>query len=289
METFISIVERDFLQWALMHGVRLLIIIVGSWTVYRFGAGFIVRMLERALYDGRSVSLEATRKRKETLSKVLENTVKVVMVLMGGLMALSEVGVNVGPMIAAAGVAGLAFGFGGQYLIRDIISGLFILVENQYRVGDVVCLGDTCGLVESINLRLTVLRDLDGTVHHVPNGEVKVASNLSKYFSRVNLNIGVSYSTDLEKVIEVVNRVGNEMSEDPAWKDMILSPPQFLRVDDFADSAVIVKILGDTKPLKQWDVTGELRKRIKIAFDREGIEIPFPQRVVHMPASINKV
>lgn len=289
METFISIVERDFLQWALMHGVRLLLILVGSWTMYRFGAVFVVRMLERAVHDGHGVSPEAVRKRKETLAKVLENTVKVVVVLMGGLMALSEIGVNVGPMIAAAGVAGLAFGFGGQYLIRDIISGLFILVENQYRVGDVVCLGDTCGLVESINLRLTVLRDLDGTVHHVPNGEVKVASNLSKYFSRVNLNIGVSYSTDLEKVIEVVNRVGNEMLEDPAWKDMILSPPQFLRVDDFADSAVVVKILGDTKPLKQWDVTGELRKRIKIAFDREGIEIPFPQRVMHMPASVNRV
>lgn len=283
-----NMIERDFLQWVALHGVRFVFILVGSWAIYRFGAGFIVRMLERALHDGRGVSPEAVRKRKETLAKVLENTVKVIVLLTGGLMALSEVGVNVGPMIAAAGVAGLAFGFGGQYLIRDIISGLFILVENQYRVGDVVCLGDTCGLVESINLRLTVLRDLDGTVHHVPNGEVKVASNLSKYFSRVNLNIGVSYSTDLEKVIEVVNRVGNEMSEDPAWKDMILSPPQFLRVDDFADSAVVVKILGDTKPLKQWDVTGELRKRIKIAFDREGIEIPFPQRVVHMPVSINK-
>lgn len=286
MEMFFNMIEKDFLEWAVMHGARLVLILIGSWILYRFGAVLIVRMLERAVRDGRGVSPEAIRKRKETLSKVLENTVKVVVILMGSLMALSEVGVNVGPMIAAAGVAGLAFGFGGQYLIRDIISGLFILIENQYRVGDVVCLGETCGLVESINLRLTVLRDLDGTVHHVPNGEVKVASNLSKYFSRVNLNVGVSYSTDLEKVIATVNAVGREMAEDPAWKDMILSPPQFLRVDDFADSAVVIKILGDTKPLKQWDVTGELRKRIKIAFDREGIEIPFPQRVMHMPVSM---
>lgn len=289
MEIFLHVFQQDFLQWLVVHGARLTLIIIGSWVIYRFGAGFIASMLERAVHGGQGVSQEAARKRKETLSRVLENTVKVVVILMGSLMALSEIGVNVGPMIAAAGVAGLAFGFGGQYLIRDIISGLFILIENQYRVGDVVCFGDTCGLVESINLRLTVLRDLDGTVHHVPNGEVKVASNLSKYYSRVNLNVGVSYASDLEKVIVVVNRVGAEMSEDPAWKDMILSPPQFLRVDDFADSAVMIKILGDTKPLKQWDVTGELRKRLKIAFDREGIEIPFPQRVMHMPASINRV
>jgi small conductance mechanosensitive channel len=196
-------------------------------------------------------------------------------------MLLSEVGVAVGPLLAAAGIAGIAVGFGGQYLIRDLITGMFIIVENQYRVGDVVCFDNTCGLVERITLRMSTLRDLDGTVHHVPHGEVKKVSNLSKYFSRVNLNIGVAYSSDLEKVIQVINSVGEEMAEDLNWKDMIIKPPQFLRVDDFADSAIIMKIVGDTKPLKQWDVTGELRKRLKVAFDKEGISIPFPQRVIH--------
>lgn len=132
---------------------------------------------------------------------------------------------------------------------------------------------------------MTTLRDLDGTVHHVPHGEVKKVSNLSKDFSRVNLNIGVSYSADLEKVITVINKVGKDLANDIAWKDNIISAPQFVRVDDFGDSAVIIKILGDTKPIKQWEVTGELRKRLKIAFDREGIEIPFPQRVVHQSNS----
>jgi len=125
------------------------------------------------------------------------------------------------------------------------------------------------------------LRDLDGIVHHVPNGEIKKASNLSKKFARVNLNIGVAYKEDLNKVIEVVNKVGKELAEDPEWEESIINPPQFLRVDDFGASAIIIKILGETKPLKQWDVTGELRKRIKVAFDKEGIEIPFQQIVIH--------
>jgi moderate conductance mechanosensitive channel len=122
---------------------------------------------------------------------------------------------------------------------------------------------------------------LDGTVHHVPHGSIKIVSNLSKYFARVNLNIGISYNAKLEHVIQVVNQVGNELAKDILWKEFIISPPQFLRIDDFADSSIIIKILGETQPIKQWDVAGELRKRIKIAFDREGIEIPFPQRVVH--------
>jgi small conductance mechanosensitive channel len=145
----------------------------------------------------------------------------------------------------------------------------------------VVCFDGTCGLVEDISMRMTTLRDLDGIVHHVPHGEIKRVSNLSKQFARVNLDIGISYSANLEQVISVVNKVGTELAEDPAWKEHILKPPQFLRIDDFGDSAIVIKILGDTKPLKQWDVTGELRKRLKVAFDREGIEIPFPQRVIH--------
>jgi len=128
---------------------------------------------------------------------------------------------------------------------------------------------------------MTTIRDLDGTVHHIPHGEIKKVSNLSKYFARVNLNIGISYSSNLEQVISVVNKVGKELAKDLEWKEYILKPPQFVRVDDFGDSAIIIKIIGETKPLKQWDVTGELRKRLKIAFDREGIEIPFPQRVIH--------
>ncbi len=154
-------------------------------------------------------------------------------------------------------------------------------MENQYRVGDVVCFGDTCGSVEKINLRTTILRDLDGVVHHIPNGEIKIASNLSKHYSRVNIDIGVSYDSNLEKVIKVVNKVGSDLAKDKKWKEKIIKPPQFLRVNDFGDSAIMIKILGETMPIMQWEVAGELKKRLKIAFDKEGIEIPYPQRVIH--------
>jgi len=133
-------------------------------------------------------------------------------------MIFQEAGIAIGPLLAAAGIVGLAFGFGGQYLIRDLISGLFLIIENQYRIGDVVCFDKTCGLVEDISLRMTTLRDLDGTVHHIPHGDIKKVSNLSNSFSRVNLNIGIAYNSDLEKVIDVVNRVGKELAEDPQWK-----------------------------------------------------------------------
>ena len=224
----------------------------------------------------------AEEKRENTLIQVLSGAAYIIIWLIALMMILSEMGIAIGPLIAAAGIAGLAFGFGGQYLIRDLISGMFIILENQYRTGDVVCFDKTCGLVEHLTLRMTTLRDLSGTVHHVPHGEVHTVSNLSKGYSRVNLDIGVAYDSDIEHVIEVVNRVGKEMAEDASWKEHILKAPAFLRVDDFADSAIVIKILGDTTPIMQWDVTGELRKRLKVAFDKEGIVIPFPQRVVHM-------
>ncbi len=227
-------------------------------------------------------------RREDTVIVILRGAARVVVWAMAGLMVLSEVGISIGPLIAAAGVAGVALGFGAQYFIKDIISGLFIILENQYRVGDVVTIDGTSGLVEDITLRMTTLRDLDGVVHHIQNGVASKTSNMTKELSSVNLNIGISYDTNLEKVIKVVNDVGDDLANDPEWKDDIVEAPNFLRVDDFADSAVIIKILGETQPARQWDVTGELRKRLKIAFDKHGIEIPFPQRVVHTPAKQSK-
>lgn len=281
MQILQNLLQEAVLPWLLTHGARIIGVIIAAYIFKKAGMVLIEKIVRKAVIADHFLSKEAEAKREDTLIRVFTKTFSILILILVSLMILSEFGVDTGPLLAGAGIAGLAFGFGGQYLIRDIISGLFIIFENQYRVGDVVCLGETCGLVEDITLRMTILRDLDGTVHHVPNGEIKKASNLSKYFARVNLNIGVSYGANLEKVIEVVNRVGKELSEDPAWKELITKAPEFLRVDDFADSAIIVKILGETKPLKQWDVTGELRKRLKIAFDKEGIEIPFPQRVIH--------
>ncbi len=268
--------------WGRAHGIKIIAIVIGAWLVRRFSSIVIENIIRRAVPPDHFLSKEAEKKREDTLIHIVNSTVRVLVWLIAGMMILSEAGVDIGPMLAAAGIAGIALGFGGQYLIRDIISGIFVIFENQYRVGDVVCFDTTCGLVESVSLRITVLRDLDGTVHHVPHGEIKKVSNLSKSYARVNLNVGIAYDSDLEKVIKTVNRVGNELTEDEAWKEKIITPPQFLRVDKFGDSAIEIKILGDTKPIEQWAVAGELRKRLKIAFDKEGIVIPFPQRVVHM-------
>ena len=272
---------QNILPWLLDHGIKIIFIVVISYFIRRSIGVFIKRFIEGIVVSDHFLSKEAEKKREDTLIRIFSTTINILILIIALLMILQEFGLDIGPLIAAAGVIGVAVGFGGQYLIRDLISGLFIIIENQYRIGDIVCFDETCALVEDITLRMTILRDMDGTVHHVPHGEIKKVSNLSKYFARVNLNIGVSYNSNLEKVIEVVNRVGQELVNDPKWKESIITAPQFLRVDDFADSAVIIKILGETKPLKQWEVAGELRKRLKIAFDKEGIEIPFPQTVIH--------
>lgn len=267
--------------WLFDHGAKIVAIIIIAYFIRKFAGIFIAKFVRKIIISDHFLSKEAEKKREDTLIRIFTTSLGIIIWILAFLMIFQEMGMAIGPLLAAAGIAGLAFGFGGQYLIRDLISGLFIIMENQYRIGDVVCFDGTCGLVEDITMRMTTLRDLDGVVHHVPHGEIKKVSNLSKDFARVNLNIGISYNSNLEKVILVVNKVGEELAEDPEWKEYILKPPQFLRVDDFGDSAIIIKILGETKPLKQWDVTGELRKRLKIAFDRKGIEIPFPQRVIH--------
>lgn len=263
------------------HGTAVLFIVVLAVVAHLFAKFFLERIIRRLVPSGHFYTPEAEKKREDTLIRITKNTLDILIWVVAILMVLSEIGVNIGPLLAAAGVAGLAIGFGGQYLIRDVVAGLFIILENQYRVGDVVCLGTTCGAVEDISLRMATLRDLDGTVHHIPHGTVSKVSNLSKEYARVNINIGVSYASDLEKVIAVINEVGTALAEDLEWKSDILKPIQFSRVTDFADSAVMLKVLGDTQPLRQWAVAGEFRKRIKIAFDKAGIEIPFPQRVVH--------
>ncbi|MBU4057029.1 mechanosensitive ion channel family protein [Patescibacteria group bacterium] len=281
MSELIQKFVQSILPWLSTHGLKILIIVLLAYFVRRFAKIFIDKTVRKLVVSDHFLSKEAEKKREDTLIRIFTGTFNIVVLAIALLMILQEIGVAIGPVLAAAGIAGLAFGFGGQYLIRDLISGLFIIIENQYRIGDVVCFDGTCGSVEDISVRMTTLRDLDGIVHHVPHGEIKKVSNLSKQFARVNLDIGIAYNSDLEKVIEVVNRVGKEIAEDPNWKEHILKPPQFLRVNDFADSAIIIKILGETKPIMQWGVTGELRKRLKIAFDKEGIEIPFPQRVIH--------
>lgn len=267
--------------WLLEHGGR-----VGLVTALAIAVVFVVeqavpRMISRSLSKEAGEMEEEVSKRAATLSKVLVTAGQAFVLFTAAFILLSELGVNITPVLTSVGVIGLAIGFGAQNMVRDILSGLFIILENQYRVGDVVKVADISGQVEDINLRRTVLRDLDGLVHFVPNGEIKVASNFTREWSRVNINVTVGYGENLDRVIAVLNRVGKQLAEDPAWAPLILKAPQVLRVDNLGDSGADIKILGDTKPIKQWDVMGELRKRIKETFDKEGIEIPWPHTKVY--------
>ncbi len=283
-----SIITLELVQqWFLGAGIKILIILlvgVGLWSAMnKFLPPAVQRVMARPV-PGESP--QGMRKRAATLQRVFMGFGRVVIVLLVILLVLSELDVSIGPILAGFGVAGIAVGFGAQYLIRDLIAGIFILMENQYRVGDVARVADIAGLVEEVNLRKTVLRDLDGIVHHVPNGEIKIASNFTRHFSRVNLNISVAYGTDLDHAIGVINRVGEELAADASWSGRINTPPKVLRVDKLGDSGIELKVLGDVKPIEQWNVMGELRYRIKKAFDAEGIEIPWPHTKVYFGNSM---
>jgi small conductance mechanosensitive channel len=280
MQGFFQNLLNKLTPWFFSHGLKIIAILIGAYLVRRFGGILIDKIVRKAVVSRGFLTPEAEKKREDTLITVFEGSLKVIIWAAVILMIISELGVNIGPLLAGAGVIGLAIGFGAQYIIRDFFTGLFIILENQYRVGDVICIQDKCGMVENINLRMTVIRDAEGAVHHIPNGEIKIATNKTKGFARVNLVVGVAYDTDIEKVKKVVNQVGQDMAKDPEWKDRIIKAPEFIRVDNFGASSVDIKISGEVKPLEQWGVLGELRKRIKIAFDKEGIEIPFPQRVI---------
>ncbi|MFC1993085.1 mechanosensitive ion channel family protein [Chloroflexota bacterium] len=269
------------MDWLLHHGTRILIILALGVIAWLILEKTLSPLVGRFLVKTKGESKEAIKKRGDTLISVFTGAGKIIIILVVILTILSEVEISIGPVLAGLGVAGLAVGFGAQYLIRDLIAGVFIVMENQYRIGDVVRIADIAGMVEEIHLRKTVLRDLDGIVHHIPNGEIKTASNFTRHFARVNLNISVSYDTDLDHAISVINRVGEDLAADENWSKVIRSAPKALRVDKLGDSGIDIKILGDVKPLEQWNVMGELRLRLKKAFDAEGIEIPWPHTKVY--------
>jgi small conductance mechanosensitive channel len=264
--------------WLLEHGILILLIILLSYLTYKAVRVIVPRLTTRLVTvrgKGRSARQEIA-KRSSVLSKFLTTVMGAAIVIAAVSMILSEIGLDITPLLAGAGVIGIAIGFGAQSLIKDFLTGLFIVLEDYYSKGDVVRIAGVAGLVEDVNMRRTILRDLDGIVHIIPNGEIRIASNFTRNWSRVNLNIPVAYGEDLDKVIAVINRVGKELAEDETFGPMIIGAPKVLRVDKFADSAIEIKVLGETQPIKQWDVMGELRKRIKKVFDEEGIEIPWP-------------
>ena len=270
------------LGWLLAHGSRIgLIALLAVLVIFAIGRALPAAVRGLVFRRAPEQPEDEVKKRADTLSNFLVTSAQVFVIGVSLFMVLSQLDIDIAPVLTGVGVAGIAIGFGAQTLVKDYLAGLFVIMEDQYRVGDVVTVAGISGLVEQIDLRRTVLRDLDGIQHIVSNGEIRTASNFTKEVSRVNLNVSVSYSTDLDHAIEVTNRVCRDLTADPKWAPLITKTPEVLRVDNLGDSGIDLKILGETKPIRQWDVMGEIRKRIKKAFDEEGIEIPWPHTKVY--------
>jgi small-conductance mechanosensitive channel len=251
------------------------------WVLHRLVAR-IARRAERGVLPERvdAATLARRAQRAETMAGVFQSVITVIVIAVVVTMILSEVGVNIAPIIASAGIIGIALGFGAQSLVKDFLSGIFIFLEDQYGVGDVVDLGEAIGSVEAVTLRMTRLRDVNGTVWFVPNGEIVRVGNQSKNWSRAVVDVGVGYSEDLARVQRVLREVAHDLWEDEDFKGIIIEEPEVTGVEMLAADSVTIRVMVKTAPLQQWGVARALRQRIKARFDHEGIEIPFAQRVV---------
>jgi small-conductance mechanosensitive channel len=267
--------------WLFGSGFRIVVILIASYVLTR-----IVATVSRELEDhiGRAVGPDVIEraKRARTLSRLVQSAATVLVAAIAMLMILREVRVDITPILTGAGILGLAVGFGGQALVRDLISGFFLIIENQIRVGDVAVINGTGGLVEEINLRTVVLRDHEGAVHVFPNGAITELANRSKDFSYYVTDVGVSYRNDIDDVMAVLRDVGDALMADDRYRVSILEPPEILGVEALRDTQVNIRIRVKTLPLKQWEVGRELLRRIKVAFEHRDIEIPSP----HQPISL---
>ncbi len=277
-DIFSSITTESIQEWLLSHGILILAYIAIAYFIYRIAKAFVPKMVTgfvKSSGKGRH-SKSWFERRSKTLTSLIVWMVGIVTGVVAFFLIMEELGQNITPLLASAGVVGVALALGAQTMVKDFLAGMFILLEDQYNVGDTVKIAGIAGAVEEVNLRRTVLRDLDGIVHTIPNSTVTTASNYTRDLARVNLDVPVAYGEDLDNVFNVINRVGKDLAADPYFSKLIKTPPQVLRVQKFADSGIEIRILGDVRPSMQWEVTGELRKRLKKAFDEEGIEIPWP-------------
>jgi moderate conductance mechanosensitive channel len=274
------------LAWLQDPILPILLIVVIAAVVIRlasiFVRGVVKALIDRETAEGtaRELSAVEVRKRMDTLDQLGTNVIRMFVFLIALIMILGELNLDIGPAIAGLGVVGIAVGFGTQSIVRDYFTGALILIENQFSKGDVISIAGVSGTVEDFSLRRTTLRDLDGVVHTVPNGEIKVASNRTRVWARINQDVTVAYGTDIEKATRVVNDVGVAMAADPDWRRRVMEPPHVERVEALAEYGITLKILGLVRAPEQWAAGGELRKRLLAAFATHGIEIPRPQRVV---------
>jgi len=270
--------------WIITTLPSLLVILILAFILLKGTNIFLRRMkpiMLKHMESGTDLDTGEIEKRLDTLLGIIRSIIKIIAWVMIAMLFLRKLGIDIAPIIAGAGIVGLAVGFGAQELVRDFISGFFMLLENQIREGDVAIVNGTGGLVEHVGLRTIVLRDLSGVVHVFQNGKVNTLSNMTKRWSGMVFDIGVAYKEDTDRVHQVITQVAEELRTDPDFNNKILEPIEVFGVDQFADSAVVIKARFKTKPIEQWAVGREFRRRLKKAFDEQGIEIPFPHRTVY--------
>lgn len=267
--------------WAMAGGLRLALLLAIAFLLVRV-IGLLVGRFEYEVSQDAELEVLERAKRAKTLGGLIRNVLTTLVVIVAGLMALREVGLDITPILTGAGILGLAVGFGAQTLVKDIISGFFMILENEIRVGDVVQIDTHGGVVESMNLRTIVLRDLEGTVHIIPNGAVSAVMNRTKDFSFYVIDLPAAYSANTDEVVALVRRVGAELRKADEFAPFILDDIEILGVDAFADSSVTIKVRIKTMPLRQWTVGRELRRRLKLAYDESGVAFPFPTRTLHI-------
>jgi len=273
---------RGLLPWLTGPGLRIFLVLAGGLVLTRLAHALIARLPQfLPAPEGSPTELAEQQKRTETLARLLRTTATIAVMSIAALMVLHELGVDITPILTGGAIGGLAVGFGAQHLVRDVIAGFFLILENQVRLGDVAVINGKGGLVEAIRLRTIVLRDFDGRVHIIPNGAITELSNLTKDYSYYVIDLGVAYKENVDRVMQALREVGAELQKDPAYSSKILAPLEVVGVEAFGDSAVILKMRVKTVPREQWTVGRELRRRIKNAFDAQGIEIPYPHLSVY--------
>jgi len=266
-------------NWAFTTGIKIILIVV--FTLILIKVIKVVSNRLSSVFLKKGVD-EESEKRAKTLTSVIRNFLVILVLVVAVITIIGQLGIEIAPLLATAGIAGVAIGFAGQSLIKDIINGFFLLLWDQIRVGDYIQISDKRGLVEMINLKMTVLRDFNGNVHYIPNGNIDVVTNMTKDFSRYLFEIGVAYRENVDEVIDVIKEVDKELRNDPDFKEDILEPIEIFGLDKFADSALIIKARTTTKPLKQWRIGREFNRRLKKKFDEEDIEIPFPHTTLYI-------
>lgn len=265
--------------WLFTTGVKIIFIVIVALVVLKAAKTVSYRL--SGLFTKKKDD-EESKKREETLRSVIYNVLKIIVLVLMVMTILDHFGFKIGPLLAAAGIVGVAVGLAGQSIVKDVLNGFFILLWDQIRVGDVVQISGRSGLVERINLKMTVLRDLAGNVHFIPNGNIDVVTNMTKEFSRYVFEIGVAYRENVDEVVDVIKEVDEELRNDPDFKGIILEPIEIFGLDRFADSAIVIKARTKTMPMKQWRVGREFNRRLKKKFDERDIEIPFPHVTLYM-------